>query len=321
VSVSTVAAWGATIEIRCPRLTDSAKGELEARARLFLTSADMEGATIAVECDATTASLVWTDGSKTTIDPRTNLVEGTLDAIEDRIAKTKRGGGATEAGAGASATEGATSTKGNAAPDVPPEDEKKPPTAYERSGIDLEGGVGLALLTEFWSGAYAAGVGPRLDVGVGIGRKLSIVISEGARFAVGDGSGQMMTFDLQAGIAWGAPYQLRTGLGVMLLLGAERIAASRDASGYGGIWTWAATASLGLRGSLETGPLDTWIGVDGMLRSETIQTGEPKASGVPTLSAILSIGCFLPAFAGGGGKSDDSKPKTSAEPSQPTAAH
>src|SRR4051812_4339888 len=63
VCFSAVSAWGATVDIRCPRLTDSAKGELEARARLFLTSADMEGAAIAVECDATTAALVWTDGS------------------------------------------------------------------------------------------------------------------------------------------------------------------------------------------------------------------------------------------------------------------
>jgi hypothetical protein len=61
------------------------------------------------------------------------------------------------------------------------------------------------------------------------------------------------------------------------------------------------------------GPLDAWLGVDGMLRSETIETGEPKSSAVPTLSAILSIGVFLPAFAGGGGKTDDAKPKTSAE--------
>ena len=309
VSFSTVAAWGATVDIRCPRLTDSAKGELEARARLFLTSADMEGATIAVECDANTAALVWTDGTKTIIDPRTNLVEGTLDAIEDRIAKNKRAGnGSTGSTAESGAGAGAAATKDTTASDVPPEEEKVN-AAYERSGIDLEGGVGLALLTEGWSGAYTAGVGPRLDVAVGIGRKLSIVISEGARFAVGDGSGSMMTFDLQAGLAWGAPYQLRTGVGVMALFGAERIAASaREASGYGGLWTWAATASLGLRGSVAAGPLDVWLGVDGMLRSSTIETGEPKSSAVPTLSAIVSIGCFLPAFTGGGGKTE-ARPK------------
>jgi hypothetical protein len=259
----------------------------------------MESATIAVECDANSAWLVWTDNSKTIIDPRTNLVEGTLDAIEDRIAKAKRSSGSSGGGeaAGASAAEAGAQAGGRSTSEVPPDEPK--PTSYERSGIDLEGGVGLALLTEFWSGAYTGGVGPRLDVGVGVGRKLAIVISEGARFAVGDGSGQMMTFDLQAGIAWGAPYQLRTGFGVMMLLGAERLAASRDASGYGGLWTWAATGSLGLRGSLEMGPLDAWIGADAMLRSETIETGQPKATAVPTLSAILSVGVFLPAFAGG----------------------
>jgi hypothetical protein len=303
-------AWGATVDIQCPRLVDPARGELEARARLFLTSADMESATIGLECDATNAWLVWTDGGKTLIDPRTNLVEGTLDAIEDRIARAKR---AAPRAPGATGPEGAGGPAGGpedtslpakppTSADTPPEEPslRAPEVPAERSGIDLEGGVGLALLTEFWSGSYTGGVGPRLDVGVGLGRKLSIVISEGARFAVGEGSGQMMAFDLQVGVAYGAPYQIRTGFGVMALFGAERLAATRTSiSGTGGLWTWAATASLGARASIATGPLDAWFGVDGMLRSDTIETGGPKSTSVPTLSAILSIGCFLPAFAGG----------------------
>ena len=97
-----------------------------------------------------------------------------------------------------------------------------------------------------------------VDVGVGVGRKLSIVISEGARFAVGSGSGQMMTFDLQAGLAYGAPYQTRTGFGVMMLFGAERLAASRDISGTQGVWTWAATASLGARILFIPGAMALW---------------------------------------------------------------
>jgi hypothetical protein len=323
IATAATPAFGATVDIRCTRLSEMAKGELEARARLFLTSADMESAAIAVECDATNAWLIWIDGSKTNIDPRTNMVEGTLDAIEDRIARAKRGAPPSATSGGGSSTgetpsggaaAGDASGKGRSA-DTPPDD--APPRSLEpverSTGIDLEGGVGLALLTEIWSGAYAAGVGPRLDVGVGVGRKLSIVISEGARFAVGSGSGNMMTFDLQAGLAWGAPYQTRTGLGVMMLFGAERLAASRDINGYQGLWTWAATASLGARASLATGPLDAWIGVDGMLRSSTIETGQPKPATVPTLSALFSVGCFLPAFSGGGGSTDDNRPKQSAK--------
>jgi hypothetical protein len=317
LTTSASPAWGATVDIRCTRLSDMAKGELEARARLFLTSADMESATIGVECDATNASLIWTDGSKTPIDPRVNMVEGTLDAIEDRIARAKRSappGGASAGEPSAGSVDGTASAKGSA--DTPPEEPGRvatlsPPTE-RTSSIDLEGGVGLALLTEFWSGSYAAGVGPRLDVGVGVGRKLSIVISEGARFAVGSGSGQMMAFDLQAGLAYGAPYQTRTGFGVMMLFGAERLAASRDLAGYQGIWTWAATASLGARASLATGPLDAWIGIDGMLRSATIETGNPRPSSVPPLTAIVSIGCFLPAFSGAGG-ADENRPKAAAQ--------
>ena len=298
-------AWGATVDIRCPRLVDPARGELEARARLFLTSADMESATIGLECDATNAWLVWTDGTKTLIDPRTNLVEGTLDAIEDRIARAKRartagssGGEGTGGPGGTGGPDEPSAPKPTTSADTPPEESlRAPPVPTERSGIDLEGGVGLAILSEFWSGAYSGGVGPRLDVGVGLGRKLAIVISEGARFAVGSGSGQMMAFDLQAGLAYGAPYQIRNGFGVVGLVGAERLAASRD--GFGGIWVWSATASLGARASIATGPLDAWFGIDGMLRSDTIETGTPKSSAVPLLSAILSIGCFLPALTGG----------------------
>jgi hypothetical protein len=298
VTLSSASVFGATVDIRCPRLADAAKGELEARARLFLTSADMENATIGVECDATTASLVWTDGSKTPIDAGTNLVEGTLDAIEDRIARSKRAApGAPNAEPSSSGSEAAAGS--NKSADSSPDEAPAPaPASADRGSIDLEGGVGLALLTELWSGAYTGGIGPRLDVGVGVGKKIAIVISEGARFAFGPGSGQMMTFDLQAGVAYGAPYQVRTGLGVMMLFGAERIAASRDIGGYQGLWTWAATASLGGRASIATGPLDAWIGIDGMLRSTTITTGQPRSTSIPTLSAILSIGCFLPAFAG-----------------------
>jgi hypothetical protein len=302
---SSAPAWAATVDIQCPRLVDPARGELEARARLFLTSADMESATIGLECDANNAWLVWTDGTKTLIDPRTNLVEGTLDAIEDRIARAKRAssraGGPGAGAAGASGGEGpagaedASPTKPPTSADTPPEEAslRAPPAPLERSGIDLEGGVGLALLSEFWTGAYSAGVGPRLDVGVGVGRKLAIVISEGARFAVGSGSsGQMMAFDLQAGLSYGAPYQIRSGFGAVFFVGAERLAA-------GALWVWSATASLGARASIATGPLDAWFGIDGMLRSDTIETGQPRAAAVPHLSAILSIGCFLPAFAGG----------------------
>jgi len=213
VMASATPAWAATVEIRCARLFDAAKGELEARARLFLTSADMEGATIALECDADNAWLIWVDGSKTLIDPRTNMVEGTLDAIEDRIARAKRAAPPASSSANASSGEPPPAVaEGGGAPKgvgvEPGADEasldRLGAPAERSSGIDLEGGVGLAFLTEFWSGAYAAGVGPRLDVGVGVGRKISIVISEGARFAVGSGAGQMMTFDLQVGAAYGA---------------------------------------------------------------------------------------------------------------------
>jgi hypothetical protein len=318
LTLSSAPAWGATVNIQCPRLTDPAKGELEARARLFLTSADMENASIGVECDATSATLIWTDGTKSSIDARTNIVEGTLDAIEDRIARAKRAaanGGSGEGGTGGEGSSAAGGAGANAGgtkrpADVPPEEPKPESTPVDR-GIDLEGGVGLALLSEIWSGTYTGAVGPRLDVGVGIGRKFAIVISEGARFGIGGGSGYVMVFDLHAGVAYGAPYQMRTGFGIMAQVGAERLAATAAGTGdFSGIWVWAATATLGVRGSLAAGPLDIWLGVDGLARSQTITTGKPNTAEIPEVSAVFSVGCFLPAFAGG----------TKTEPVAPGAA-
>jgi hypothetical protein len=152
--------------------------------------------------------------------------------------------------------------------------------------------------TEVWSGAALAG--PRLDVGIATGRKLAFVIGEGARFGLGTPDlGQVMVFDLQAGIAFGAPYQARTDFGAVLLGGAERLAVSAGRFAEGGVWAWSAMLSVGGRASLALGPFDAWIGAEGILRSKTIQTDGPNGVSIPSLSALLSIGVFLPAFSVG----------------------
>jgi hypothetical protein len=83
---------------------------------------------------------------------------------------------------------------------------------------------------------------------------------------------------------------------VLALFGAERLAVSAGRFAEGGVWTWCATATLGVRASLELGPLDAWLGVEGMLRSKTIQTDGPGGVSIPDLSGLVSLGGFLPAF-------------------------
>jgi len=300
--VCTTSAFGSTIDVRCASLPDAHRAELSARARLLLSSAGMETASISVECDATGAWLVWTDGKRSRIDPGSGLVEGALDAIESRIAQGKRArevpppvepsvspgvaGGLAEPKPDIAPSPSAANASTTAAP------------ATDAAGDGLEGGVGLSTLTEFWSGSAGVGLGPRLDVAVKIGPRLALVVSEGARFGVGSGEGEIMAFDLQLGVAFGAPYLARTGVGVVFLAGAERLAAAAGSFNQEGLWAWSATASLGGRASLALGPINAWAGIDGMLRSTTLETGGQDPAVIPTATVSLSLGCFLPALAG-----------------------
>ena len=104
---------------------------------------------------------------------------------------------------------------------------------------------------------------------------------------------RMMSFGMQTGVAYGAPYQTRTGLGAVVLVGAERLSTSTTVEA---IVDWGVTGSIGVRGSLAVGPIDVWIGLDGVARSASIRVGRPDPYGVGSLSTLLSIGCFFPAL-------------------------
>jgi hypothetical protein len=297
---------GASVEVSCARLTAAGRAELQARARLLLIGAGLDAAKVRVECGPSTAQLVWVDGSSSSIDEGSGLVEGTLDAIETRIADAKKAAAAKTAPSAPAAVAAPAvvepppaSEPARAAPDVgSSRGPAAPESASPRDSAEpeLEGGVALASVMEYWPGSII--VGPRLDVGLATGRRIAFVISEGTRFGFGSPDlGQLMVFDLQAGAAFGAPYQGRTAVGVVLLFGSERLAVSSSRFAAGGVWTWSATASLGLRGSVAMGPLDAWFGIDGLLRSTTIGTDGPAGVAIPTFSGLISVGAFLPAFA------------------------
>jgi hypothetical protein len=159
----------------------------------------------------------------------------------------------------------------------------------------LEGGVAVGFSTETWSRSMY-GYGPRFDVGLGVGDQLAVVVGEFARFAFGSSESlRMMSFGVQAGIVYGAPYQTRTGLGAAILVGPERPSTSTTEEA---LVAWGVTGSLGVRASVATGPLDLWIGFDGVARSESIRVGRPDPYGVGSLSMLLSMGCFFPAMSG-----------------------
>ena len=146
-------------------------------------------------------------------------------------------------------------------------------------------------MTEFWSGSL--GVGPQLEVGVGPEGPLALVVGEGARFGVGPSeAGTMMLFNLQVGAAYGTPFKHGTGLGLVLLGGTERIAATANS---GASWLWTVTGTLGLRASVDTGPFLLLLGAESTLRSASFEISGVEQTAIPTLSGILSLGCFFPA--------------------------
>jgi hypothetical protein len=294
-------ATASTVDVNCVRLPAQARAELQARARLLLLGAGMDTAWIGVRCSPSAAHLVWVDGAITPIDETSGLVEGALDAIENRIARAKQ----PEIVKVAASPRQPTAPTASELPDgdargpfgtgsgvgAPVPERPAPKPSSER---ELEGGVGLATAVEVSESVLA---GPRLDVGVATGKGFAFVIGEGARFGFGSPDlGRVMVFDLQAGAAFGAPYQSRSSFGVVLLVGAERLAVAAGRFAEGGVWTWSATASLGVRGSVELGPVDGWLGVDALVRSTTIETDGPNGVSIPPVSALVSVGAFLPAF-------------------------
>jgi hypothetical protein len=296
-------ATASTVDVNCVRLSAQARAELQARARLLLLGAGMESARIGVDCSRTASYLLWVDGSPTGIDETSGLVEGALDAIENRIARAMHPPMVKVAASPRQATVPIAAelpdgdSKGpfgtGARPDAPlPEAERAAPRPS--SERELEGGVGLGTAVELSESVLA---GPRLDVGVATGKGFAFVIGEGARFGFGSPDlGRVMVFDLQAGVAFGAPYQSRSSFGAVMLVGAERLAVAAGRFAEGGVWMWSGTLTLGVRGTVDLGPFDAWLGIEGLVRSATIQTEGPNGVSIPAVTALVSAGGFLPAF-------------------------
>jgi len=311
-------AWGSSIDVHCAQITATERGELQARARLLLSSTGFEEARVEVICDEHGAWLVWTDASRSAIDTSSGIVEGALDAIESRLMTARRQQGqqggvpAPRTPPSAPPPAAVAATDASRSPTGPmPDAALKPDEAQSGSELSeskgsvlgmgsreaIEGGVGVATTTELWSGSSPLGVGLRVDVGVGIGDQFAVVIGQAARIGLPQpSSGAVTVWDLQAGLAFGAPYRARTGFGLVLLGGAERLALANSGFGSSEIGVWAAIGSLGVRGSVQTGAIDLWMGVDVLVRSQSLDIPGTEGGGVPTVSGSLSLGCFFPAF-------------------------
>src|SRR5262249_17492928 len=163
-------------------------------------------------CDPSGAWLVWTDGSRTTIDVHSGVVEGALDAIESRVsgARSERAAAGKNPSQPEPVPPGLETPDSNASGDASPEgatgpsdgDEGKAAAEKKKSAVivgpraPLEGGVSVATTTEFWSATI--GVGLRVEVGVGIGDHLAVVVGQAVRVGVpAPAAGEITVYDIQ----------------------------------------------------------------------------------------------------------------------------
>jgi hypothetical protein len=81
----------------------------------------------------------------------------------------------------------------------------------------------------------------------------------------------------------------------VVLAGLERFAASPADDKLRSADMWTASASVGVRAALRTGPLELWLGLDGIARATTPETPDPVAARLPRVGAAVSLGFFYPA--------------------------
>jgi hypothetical protein len=294
-TLAALALWGraasASVEVRCADIPPAVRGELEARIAATMNASGIRWSTIGIECDDHGVWMVWFDGSRALIDQRAGLVPGAVLLVESRVSFDR------SYAARAGTAQPIPDTPPRPDLEVPPRDApRQPDTEKSERKKGTEGGIGLGMTTAFW-GTSATGIGPRLDVSVGPPGPVAFLLAESALFGTGSASSSQITvFDFQGGVAFGAPYKVRSGFGGVVLVGAERIAAANVRSDSGGLWEWNATLDLGARGSFKVAGVNVWLGADLLIRSSGFDVGGSTPVSIPTTSFMLSAGGFVPAF-------------------------
>jgi hypothetical protein len=302
-------AHAAPVVVNCPGMPPELVGQLQTRTTQLFTEAGIPSAQIHLECNASGVWIEWFDHSRAMVDQSGGLVPGALALIESRLAQERGTAPALPPATGALAV---VSPETPRAAEIPPEEPLPGSGEVGPEGEALtgprphryrgpEGGIGLAMVTEFGAGSAATALGPRLDVSIGPPGPVAVVLGEGVLFGVGsEGSSQILILDFQAGVGIGAPFKTREGFGAVALIGAERMAAMNSASEVNGQSNWAAVFDIGARGSLAFGSTNLWLGLDAIFRSSDFELGGPNATRIPTTSILLSLGCFFPAMGGTG---------------------
>jgi len=281
---ATLPAFATEVAVRCKRLTPEQSDELIARIRLSIHSAERESQPerVSVECSANTTQVLWEvpPTELLEVDEATGLVEGVLDAVERRLASSAPPREARPPPPPTPA-EQPDLTRPQRPPPVPPSERRK----HRAGGL----GMGGALEPMPESGQWS--IGPRLDIGVGIGPGVALA-TEGFRLAVG-GEHSAFIFDVAIGGGWGAPFDPDRIFGVAALMGIEYFSATRADSGPNTQTLATASFTLGPRTALPVGPGVVWLGIDGRYRANPPELGEPFNVGLARFTVIVSLGAML----------------------------
>jgi hypothetical protein len=281
-------ASAAGIEVRCLRLSRAHAEELDARARLALAVRPRpELFPLAVVCDAKQAWLETAGRNTVPIDESHGILEGTLETL-DNLLNSPPTPAPVPVPVAPPPPAPPTPITSPTAPPESPASAHPPPSAA--------GGLGLAAVSEPTPHAGHVSLGPRLDIALPIRGPFSAVASEAVKFGLDPGGGPSTSLvDVQVGVAWGAPTAPRRPLGFVLLVGLERFAASPADDKLRSADVWTATASLGARAAVRAGPLELWLGLDGVARATTPETPDPVRASLPRVGAAVSLGFFYPA--------------------------
>jgi hypothetical protein len=236
------------------------------------------------------------DWRSVAIDEQDGLVEGALDALQERLRSL-----ADEAAvdvAPPSVEEQAESPRPRSEPSKPLE---PPPAPAPRAPTDVPtgpiGGVGLGIATERWSAFGNWALGPRLDLGVGRGALAlrlyeSTLLSHTAVAGVEDGY-RLLLFDVGASVHWGAPFVPGAPLGAHAGLALEWFAARGAPSAPRVDTRFVPEARLGAVAALPFSRFSLWGGIDGAYRLSDTTLPVPVARGLPTASITASVGALV----------------------------
>ncbi len=268
----------------CPRLTGEEAAELEARVLLTLRSVDPPPVAVTLVCDEYQAWVLWQtpDEHRIPVEEFDGIVEGSIDAIDMYLATGPR----VKLSVAESQRELAHHESYELSPfdTSPVRDARRPRRRKEEA--PRAGGFGISTTGEIFPEPDALVIGPRLDIALHIAHGFSAVTMESFRAAAG-ASPKFSLFDVQLGVAWGAPYSNQSVFGVVAMGGFEWLTLDEFVGDYTATW------DVGVRLGGSVGPATLWFGTDYRYRAAALVI-EPNVRSNRG-SFVVSLGGFLTA--------------------------